>query len=100
MNVYFAAVKTITATDAGRKFTQILSWVESGEVVRIQKHGRTVARVNPEPVAMSGKQAARLFANWHPTKLDRAAADEIQANIRRARQQEANELADRLRRAH
>jgi antitoxin (DNA-binding transcriptional repressor) of toxin-antitoxin stability system len=92
-------VKTVAATDAVRKFSQVLAWVESGEVVRIQKQGRTVATVNPERGGMKGCDVAGLFGGWKPTAADRTAAAEIQTHLKAARKREANELAARLGRA-
>ncbi len=55
--------------------------VEAGQVIRITKHGRPVARLVPDQRFMSGKEFARLFAGYKADALDKAAADEIANNI-------------------
>jgi prevent-host-death family protein len=71
----------VTATTAVNQFHELLSKVERGQTVRIRKHGRISARMIPDCDFMSGKAAAKLFAGYQATALDRAAADEITANI-------------------
>jgi len=41
-------VKSLTATEAARKFTEVLDAVESrGETFLVVRHGRAVARIGP-----------------------------------------------------
>ena len=44
-------VRTIQATEAKAKFSELLSDVERGDVVEITRHGRTIARIVPEDSA-------------------------------------------------
>ncbi len=42
-------------------FSEFLAKVEHGEIIRIRKQGRTVARMVPDCDFISGQQAADLF---------------------------------------
>ena len=42
-------------------FSEFLAKVEHGEIIRIRKQGRTVARMVPDCDFMPGQQAADLF---------------------------------------
>ena len=86
-------MKTADATTVVRQFGQYLSLVESGETVRITKHGRAIARLVPDCSFMSGQQAAALFRNYEPSELDRETANLIAANIAELDRESDNALA-------
>ncbi len=56
-NYFLIEMKTITAAEANRKFSQILRTVSQGEDVLIVSCGRSVARV--EAVSLGGRGKAR-----------------------------------------
>lgn len=82
-----------TATTLARELHEFLSRVEHGETVRIRKHGRAVARLVPDYEFMSGKRAAELFRSHKATAQDKAAADAIEAEIRKLDQEQDHALA-------
>ena len=86
-------MKTADSTAVVRKFGHFLSLVESGQSIRITKHGRSVARLVPDRDFMSGKEAADLFRTYRPGKLDRAAADAIAEAIAELDRQADDALA-------
>ncbi len=75
------AMITVTAAEGKNSFPELLERVERGETVRILKHGRARARLVPDCDFMSGADFAKLFEGYQATALDRAAAEEIAANI-------------------
>ncbi len=85
-------MKTATATMAARNFSELLGEVEHGQSIQILKHGRPVARLVPDCGFMDGKRAAALFAGHSP---DPEAADAIETELARLKQQEENALAHR-----
>ena len=50
-----------TAANMAQHFSEFLAKVEHGEIIRIRKQGRTVARMVPDCDFMPGQQAADLF---------------------------------------
>lgn len=62
-----------TATNMARHFSEFLAKVEHGEIVRIRREGRTVARMVPDCDFMPGPQAAELFRG-HRADADTATA--------------------------
>jgi antitoxin (DNA-binding transcriptional repressor) of toxin-antitoxin stability system len=58
-----------------------LAKVEEGESVVILREGRAVARLLPGLGFMEGKEFAKLFADYQPDELDKAAAEEIEKHI-------------------
>jgi len=73
----------VSNTTAANEFHQLVRKVERGETVRIRKHGRASVRMVPDCDFMSGQAAAMLFQGYKATALDKAAADQIEANIAR-----------------
>lgn len=62
-------MKDLTATDAARRFSEILDAVEHGESFRVQRHGRTIARIVPDkrPTGKAAKEALKrlhLGRDW------------------------------------
>jgi antitoxin (DNA-binding transcriptional repressor) of toxin-antitoxin stability system len=74
-------VKTADSTTILRKFGRCLSMIEAGQSIRITKHGRSVARLVPDPGFMSGKEFAQLFSDYSADAVDKAAAKQIAKNI-------------------
>jgi len=85
-------VKKASATAVARKFSEYLSKVENGQTVQIAKHGKIVARLIPDCGFMDGKEAAALFADH---VADPEAADAIEKELARLRQEEDDALAHR-----
>ena len=79
-----------SATLMARKFSEFLSKVEHGRSIRVLKHGRTVAHLVPDCDFMEGCRAAEIFEG---NPGDSAAADAIEKEISRLRQEEENALA-------
>lgn len=73
----------VSTTEAINEFHRLLQKVEHGETVRIRKHGRASARLVPDCDFMTGAAAARLFADYKPSAVDKAAADDIEEAVRR-----------------
>lgn len=46
---YHAGMRTMTATEASRRFSDLLDAVERGESVRVTRGGRPVAEIRPAP---------------------------------------------------
>jgi len=67
--------------------------VEGGQSIRITKHGRSVARLVPDPGFMSGSEAAELFRTHKAGKLDRATADAIAEQLHLIDREADNALA-------
>jgi prevent-host-death family protein len=53
------STKTIQASEAKTHFLRILDDVERGETVTITRHGKTVARIVPDGIAITTAEAAR-----------------------------------------
>jgi prevent-host-death family protein len=51
--------KTIQASEAKTHFLRILDEVEQGQTVTITRHGKTVARIVPDGVAITTAETAR-----------------------------------------
>ena len=51
-------MKSIRATEAKAKFSELLRAVERGEVVQITRHGKTIARIVPEIDEQERRRAA------------------------------------------
>ena len=77
---------------AARNFSELLGEVEHGQTVQIIRHGRPVARLVPDCGFMDGKKAAARFASHVP---DPEAADEIERELARLKQEEEDALAHR-----
>ncbi|WP_157016970.1 type II toxin-antitoxin system Phd/YefM family antitoxin [Mesorhizobium xinjiangense] len=64
-------MKTVAATEAKSKFSELLSDVERGETVRITRHGKTVARLEPgrdeDERQFRAKEAVERFQAWRKT---------------------------------
>ena len=55
------SVKEVTATDAARRFSELLDAVEhDGDSFTIVRHGKAIAEVNPVPAA-SGEALLRVL---------------------------------------
>jgi antitoxin (DNA-binding transcriptional repressor) of toxin-antitoxin stability system len=91
--MYFTVMQIADSTTVVRQFRHYLSLAEHGECVRIQKHGRSVARLVPDSDFMSGKQAADLFRSHKADKLERAAAQAIETEIARLDREADDALA-------
>jgi antitoxin (DNA-binding transcriptional repressor) of toxin-antitoxin stability system len=74
-------VKTADSTAVVRQFGRYLGLVESGQSVRIKRHGRVVARLVPDRGFMSGEEFSALFEGYQPDELDKEAAEEIRRNL-------------------
>jgi prevent-host-death family protein len=56
-------MQTIPASEAKAKFLKILDEVEGGQAFQVTRHGRTIARIIPEPDDEDYReQAQRAFA--------------------------------------
>ncbi len=75
----------ITATEASRNFARLLDAVEhDGATFTIVRHGRTIARLEPER-AIDGKGLRELLASW---EVDEDWASEVRAIREESRAQE------------
>ncbi len=54
--------KTITATEANRRFSRILREVEAGDSFTVTSHGSPVARIAPLPGVRKGHDTTSLIA--------------------------------------
>ena len=93
-------MKQITATDAAREFHHFLGLAEHGQSVQIRKHRRVVARLVPDSDFMSGREFSKLFADYTATALDKGAADDIEAGIKKLDEEFSHELDHRHRHSH
>jgi prevent-host-death family protein len=66
---YCEAVRTMTATEASRGFSEMLDAVERGETVAIVRGGRAVAVVSPPPPA-TGRALREALAGLPPLDDD------------------------------
>jgi antitoxin (DNA-binding transcriptional repressor) of toxin-antitoxin stability system len=67
-------VRRLTATEAARRFSELLDAVEDhGETFLVQRHGRTVARIGPT----TGARGAAVKELLRGRPRDRAWADEL-----------------------
>jgi prevent-host-death family protein len=82
----------VTATEGANSFHRLLELVERGETVRITKHGRVRAKIVRDVDSMSGREFAKIFKNYQNTQLDKAAADEIEKNIKMIERQAERDL--------
>ena len=73
-----------------RKFSEFLRKVEHGRSIQVLRHGRTVARLVPDCDFMDGRRAAEFFRGHIG---DAAAANAIEKEILKIRQEEENALA-------
>lgn len=62
-------MRTITATEASRGFSELLDAVERGETVRITRGNRTIAQVGPA-VGVSGRSLREALAALPPLDGD------------------------------
>ena len=53
--------RTITATEANRRFSHVLRQVEAGESFTVTSHGSPVARIAPVPSARTSHDTASLM---------------------------------------
>jgi prevent-host-death family protein len=58
-------MKNLTATEAARRFSEVLDAVEHGERFRVSRGGRTVATIGPA-IRASGKALKALLYHHHP----------------------------------
>ena len=54
--------KTITATEANRRFSRVLREVAGGTTYTVTSHGREVARIQPPAQPGSGEAVGELLA--------------------------------------
>jgi antitoxin (DNA-binding transcriptional repressor) of toxin-antitoxin stability system len=66
------------ATDVARRFSDYLTMVRSGEVVRILSNGQAVARLSADCDFLPGKDAVRIFRGVKP---DPETADAIETEL-------------------
>jgi prevent-host-death family protein len=67
----------VTATEASRGFSELLSRVASGETVEIDRHGQVVAVVSPPPrLFISGAEFLDLLDNL--PRPDPGFADDVE----------------------
>ena len=66
-----------------KEFHEFLDRVEHGEIVRIRKHGRAVARLVPDCEFITGRKAADVFRPHKADAQHKAAANAIAAEIRK-----------------
>jgi prevent-host-death family protein len=84
----FSLMMKVSATTAAREFANLLSRVEHGETVQIQRHGKPVARLVRDVEFISGSDMAKIMEGHTP---DPATADAIETEIKKLR---AEELRD------
>lgn len=56
-----APVRTVAATEAKARFSELLGDVERGAVIDVTRHGKVIARLGP-PVADDEERRARMKA--------------------------------------
>ncbi|MDP3895444.1 MAG: type II toxin-antitoxin system prevent-host-death family antitoxin, partial [Mesorhizobium sp.] len=56
-----APVRTIAATEAKSRFSELIGDVERGAVIDVTRHGKVIARLGP-PVADEDQRRARMQA--------------------------------------
>jgi prevent-host-death family protein len=52
--------KAVSAADANRRFSELLSTVKKGRIVIVTSHGKPVAKISPALEDERAKKAARL----------------------------------------
>jgi prevent-host-death family protein len=52
-------MKTVSASDANRRFSALLREVRDGIEITVTSHGKPVARITPAKAAHRGREAAR-----------------------------------------
>ena len=73
-------MRTITATDASRGFSELLDAVENGETILVTRGNRTIAQITPAPAATGRALRAALAALPpldHDLEADIAAATSL-----------------------
>lgn len=86
-------VKETAGTRLARELDEFVGHAESGETFPIRKPRRRAAGLVPECEFRSGKRAAELFRSHNATAQDKAAADAIEAEIRKLDQEQDDALA-------
>lgn len=80
-------MKEMTAKEAARNFSAMLTAVENGETILVTRSGRRVATITPAPRG-NVRALREIVARWNgPEVLD----DEFEANIADALSQLTNE---------
>lgn len=62
---YRADMRTITATEASRKFSELLDSIEAGETVTITRGNKAIAEIRPAPRKTLG-ELRKAFADIEP----------------------------------
>lgn len=75
---YAGGMRTMTATEASRKFSDLLDAIERGETVRIIRGNRPVAEIGP-PRQRTGADLREALAGIEPP--DERFADDITAGL-------------------
>lgn len=92
VNGYSRPMIEVSTAETANDIHRLLRMVDSGQSVRITRHGRPRARLVPDAGFMSGEEFAKVFAGYQATDADRAAADEIEAEITRLNAEEDRAL--------
>ncbi len=71
---------TMSAAEASRNFSAVLSRAERGETIRIVRHGRTVATVTP-PSTNAGRSLRRALEETDVPPFDDDYASDIEAGL-------------------
>jgi prevent-host-death family protein len=60
----------VSTTELKAKLSEILGDVERGEVVGVTRHGRTIARITPEP-AIDAREVAKAIEEMRSLRKNR-----------------------------
>lgn len=75
-------MKEMSAKDAARNFSAMLTAVENGETIMVTRSGRRIATISPVPRGNLGELGA-IFDEWNAADL---LDDEFEANVVAARE--------------
>lgn len=73
-------MRTMTATEASRNFSAVLTAVSSGETILVTRDGRPVARIEPE-TRTAADRLIEVLERYGPTRVD--PGDEDPDRVRR-----------------
>ncbi len=73
-------MRKMSATDAARRFSEVLDAVEDGESFLVERRGRAVARIAPAPAA-NGRAGKDLLRSQPPDPGWADELDELRASL-------------------
>lgn len=80
-------MKTITATEASRRFSDLLDAIEAGESVAVSRGGRTIAEIRPAR-QHTGRDLRKALERNTDTRLDEDFATDIASALELLDEQE------------